>query len=131
MWKWVKRLVFAICLAAICYVAYDSYRAGYHTRPDMPDGAFSLSYKNGMRAILIDVLNEKKTRRYFGIPFDVPFYLEDAWSFCSPPGEDDAEQVTSFMNSRDFPGERFEAVCKIKVDNDVVLRGLITSVPRL
>jgi hypothetical protein len=131
MWKWVKRLVFSICLVGICYVVYDSYRAGYHTRPDMPDGAFSLSYKNGMRAILVDVPNEKETRRYFGIPSDVPFYLEDAWSFCFPPGEEDAEQVANFMNSRDFPGERFEAVCKIKADNDVVLRGLITSVPKL
>lgn len=53
MSKWSKRVLFAVILAGGCYVAYglyDGYRAGYHTRPDMPDGAFSISYKNGMRA---------------------------------------------------------------------------------
>lgn len=131
MWKWVRRVVFAVVIAGGCYAAYDAYRAGYHTRPDMPEGAFSISYKNGMRAILVDVPNEQKSRRYFGFPTDVPFYLKDAWSYCSPPTEEEGEQVASFMKTREWPGERFEAVCKINVDNDVVLRGLITSVPKL
>lgn len=61
----------------------------------------------------------------------VPFYLEHTWSFCSPPSEEDELQVTTFMKNRDWPGERFEAVCKIKVDNEVVIRGVITSVPKL
>lgn len=84
-----------------------------------------------MRAILVDVPNEQETRRYFGFPNDVPFYLKDVWSYCSPPTEDEGEQVASFMKNREWPGERFEAVCKIKVDNDVAVRGLITSVPKL
>lgn len=97
----------------------------------MPEGAFSLSYKNGLRAILVDIPNEKNTRRYFGFPTEVPFYLEEAWSFCSPPSKDERKDVSAFMKGRNWPGERFEAICKIEVDNKVVVRGVITSVPKL
>lgn len=131
MWKWVRRIVLAAFAAGGLYTAYDGYRAGYHTRPKMPEGAFSLSYKSGLRAILVDVPDDRETRRYFGFPSDVPFYVKDAWSFCAPPTEEEAEHVASVMNSRNWPGERFEAICKIKVDSDVVVRGIITSVPKL
>ncbi len=97
----------------------------------MPDGAFSISYKNGLRAILVDVPNESETRRYFGFPLDVPFYVSDAWSFCHPPSLEEAPQAALFLEERNMPGERFEAVCKVTLDDDVVVRGLITSVPRL
>jgi hypothetical protein len=78
MATWVRRVVFAVFIAGGSYVAYDTYRAGYFTRPQMPEGAFSLSYKNGLRAILVDVQDDKVTRRYLGFPADVPFYLKDA-----------------------------------------------------
>jgi len=97
----------------------------------MPPGSFSISFKNGLRAILVDVPNERDTRRYFGFPVEVPFYLEDVWSFCSPPSDEEAAQVQQFMAQRDFPGERFEAVCRIQVDDETVVRGLITTVPKL
>ncbi|MEI9405216.1 hypothetical protein [Mesorhizobium argentiipisi] len=113
------------------YGVHDAYRAGLFTRPSMPEGAFSVSYKSGLRGILVDVPNEKTTRRYLGFPQKVPFYLEDAWSFCRPPNEDEQEHVSAFMKDRNWPGERFEAVCKIEVDDKVVVRGLITSVPKL
>lgn len=131
MLKWLMRLVVVAIIGWGGYGAYDWYMAGNHTRPDMPEGAFSLSYKNGLRAIMVDVPNEKETRRYFGFPQEVPYYLEDAWSFCRPPTKDEATQVARFLEERDMPGERFEAVCKITADDDIVLRGLITSVPRL
>ncbi|MCQ1770877.1 hypothetical protein NOI24_06185 [Neorhizobium galegae] len=131
MWKWTKRLFFIALILGAGYVAYDGYRAGLFNRPEMPEGAFSISFKQGLRAILVDVPNEKKTRRYFGYSMKVPFYLEDAWSFCSPPVAEENNQVAAFMKEREWPGERFEGVCKIKVDNDLVVRGLITSVPRL
>lgn len=140
MWKWIKRAVLVVVAVGGAYTAYDQYRAGYFTRPTMPDGAFSLSYKNGLRAILVNVPYERETRRYLGFPSNVPFYLKDAWSFCSPPSEEEGEAVSAFMKSRDalvkepgqeWPGERVEAVCKIKVDNKDIVRGVITSVPRL
>lgn len=126
MWKWV---ILVIILGGGGYMAYDSYMAGHHTRPEMPEGAFSLSYKNGLRGILVDVPNEKETRRYLGVPMEVPFYLKDSWSWCRPPTEEEGPQVAQFMAERDWPGQRFEAVCKITVDGAEVVRGLIISVP--
>lgn len=131
MWKWLTRIVVVVLVAGGGYAAYDYFMAGFHTRPEMPEGAFSISYKNGLRAILIDVPNEQETRRYFGFPQDVPFYVKDAWSLCHPPTDEEAPEVARFLQDRNMPGERFEAVCKVTVDDDVVLRGLITSVPKL
>lgn len=120
MLKWIIAI---LIVAGGGYVAYDGYKAGYHTRPAMPEGAFSLSYKNGLRAILVDVPDQKATRRYFGFPQEVPHYLRDVWSFCYPPTDEEGPQVRQFMQERNMPGERFEAVCKIKADDDIVLRG--------
>lgn len=131
MWTWIKRVLIATFIAWGGYTVYDFYRAGYHTRPEMPAGAFSISYKNGLRAILVDVPNEQKTRRYFGTPIKVPFYLEDAWSFCSSPLDEEMAQVNTILHSRNWPGERIEAVCKIEIDSEVVVRGIVTSVPKL
>lgn len=131
MWKWAKRAVMAAVICCGGYGVYDAYRAGLFTRPNMPEGAFSVSYKSGLRGILVDLPNEKATRRYLGFPRDVPFYLQYAWSFCRPPSEGEQQDVSAFMEGRNWPGERFEAVCKIEVDDKVVVRGLITSVPKL
>jgi hypothetical protein len=113
------------------YGAYDYFRAGLHTRPEMPDGAFSISYANGLRAILTGVPNEEEARRYFGFPQEVPHYLEDAWSICAPPEGDEIAMASKFVEDRNMPGERFEVVCKVTADEDVVVRGVITSVPKL
>lgn len=126
MWKWVLSF---LVVAGVSYAVYDFFRAGLNNRPAMPDGAFSISYKNGLRAILVDVPNERSSRRYFGFPAEVAFYLEDAWSFCTPPTDEELAEFTA--NRKNNPGERFEAVCRIEVDEDVVVRGLITSVPKL
>lgn len=131
MLRWLGRLVVVGIIGVIGYAAYDYYMAGLHTRPQMPDGAFSISYKNGMRAIIVGVPNEEENRRYLGFAMDVPYYVRDAWSFCHPPTEEEAPQVAQFLEERDMPGMRFEAVCKITVDEDVLVSGLITSVPRL
>lgn len=131
MFKWIVRLLFIGILGWFGYGAYDYYRAGLHTRPEMPEAAFSISYANGFRAILTGIGPEDRARRYFGFPQDVPHYLEDAWSTCAPPLGDDEVMAVQFIKERNMPGERFEVVCKIVVDDDVVVRGVITSVPRL
>ena len=128
MFKWI---VLIIILGGGGYVAYDSYMAGHHTRPDMPEGAFSVSYKSGLRGIVVDVPDEKATRRYLGVTMEVPFYLENTWSWCYPATEEDSAKVAHFMAERDWPGQRFEAVCKITVEGKEILRGLIISVPRV
>jgi hypothetical protein len=128
MKKWIGRLVALGIFGFIGYGVYDYYRAGLHTRPEMPPGAFSISFKSGFRAILVDIPNEKDTRRYFGLPTDVPFYLEDAWSFCNAPND---QEIDEYKLARPGTLERFDAICQIEVDETSVPRGIIVSVPRL
>lgn len=129
MWKWIKRGIAIVFLGSVGWGAYDYYRAGFHTLPDLPEGAFPLSYANGLRAIMVGLSDERDSRRYFGFPFDVPFYLEDAWSTCKAPTESEVNEIESQRANR--PGERIEALCRIEVDGDIVIRGMITTVPRL
>jgi hypothetical protein len=131
MWKWIGGLILLGAVGFVAWAAYDYYEAGLHTRPEMPPGAFSLSYKNGLRAILVDVPDDRETRRYFGRPVDVPFYLEDAWAFCSPPEGTEVAEAERWLAEAGQPGMRFEAICRIDVDGETVIRGFITTVPRL
>jgi hypothetical protein len=131
MLKWIGRAVVVAVLGFTGYAVWVTYQAGYFSRPEMPEGAFSMSFKSGFRAIIVDVPDQQETRRYFGFPADVPHYLEDAWSTCSPPTEEERASADQFIAERNMPGERFEAICRLQVDDDLVTRGLITSVPRL
>jgi hypothetical protein len=126
MWK---RIIGVLVVCILGWGFYDAYKAGWHTRPLMPEGAFSLSYKSGFRAILVDIPNEKATRRYLGHPADVPFYLEEAWSYCSPPS---AAYLADFNKSQNLgPGQRLEALCWIDVEGEEVFRGMVLTVPKL
>lgn len=131
MGKWVGWGIVAAIIAYVGYEFQNAYRAGYFTRPPVPEGAFSLSYKNGLRGIMVGIPDETASRRYLGFKAEVPFYLEEAWSFCRSPTEDEQQNVSAFMGHRDWPGERFEAVCEIEVDGANVVRGWITSVPKV
>lgn len=131
MWKLIGGAVVLGVVGFVGWGVYDYRMAGLHTRPDMPPGAFSISYNSGLRAILVDVPDERETRRYFGLPADVPFYIEDAWTFCSPPEGDEIAEAERWLAEADQPGMRVEAICKIDVDGETVIRGIITTVPRL
>lgn len=131
MLKWIWRLLLIALIGWAGYAAYHYYRGGFHTLPDMPEGAFPLSFTNGLRAVMLDVPDERQTRRYLGLAAEVPFYLEDVWSFCHPPTEELQAEAASFIEERDMPGERFEALCTIDVDGEEVTRGIVTSVPDL
>jgi hypothetical protein len=93
----------------------------------MPEGAFSLSYKSGLRAIVVGVTDMRPERKYLGVSFEVPRWYADAWSYCSAPTSDEKKALSEDLG----PGARFEAVCRIKVDETEVLRGAIYSVPNL
>lgn len=128
----IKKLIIALVVIWAAYEAYSYYnfrRAGLHTRPALTEGSFSLSFKSGLRAILHDRPDERKTRRYFGYPLEVPFYIQDAWSDCYPADDRDAASVLNELGNR--PGERVEGICRIDVDGELVTRGFVTSVPRL
>ena len=128
MLKWFLRLLVLGAFGFGGYVAYDYYRAGLHTRPRMPEGAFSLSFKSGLKAIMVELPDARSTRRYLGYPFEVPFYLEEAWSFCTSPTEEDS---AAFKREHpDRPGERLEANCSVEVDGENVKRGFVVTVPK-
>lgn len=129
--KMLKWILLIVLVGGGGYMAYDYYMAGPRTRPEMPEGAFSLSYKNGLRGIMVDRPDLKSTRRYLGFPFDVPFYLRESWSWCYPPTEEEGLASQPFMAERDWPGQKLEAVCKLAVDGKEIVRGLIVTVPKV
>ncbi|MBW0159487.1 hypothetical protein [Sedimentimonas flavescens] len=150
----MKRWMFRILLLGVLGIAslwvYDFYRAGILSLPDIPDGAYTLSYKNGFRAIVLDadvsdpigrdgpkyfrslgVAN--RDRKYLGVPFDVQPWFKEAWSWCKSPTEQEKAELERMPDDfrRKVANARFEAVCRIDVDGTDVVRGLIFSVPRL
>ncbi|MFM2349573.1 MAG: hypothetical protein RIR04_539, partial [Pseudomonadota bacterium] len=51
---WVSKLISVGFLGFVGFGAYDLYRYGYFDLPDLPEGAYTLSFKNGFRAIVLD-----------------------------------------------------------------------------
>lgn len=149
---WVSKVIGLGFAGYVAYGLYDTYRAGYFSLPELPDGAYTVSFANGMRGIVLDAQvgdNILKTgpaifrrlslanrdRKYLGIPMDVAPWFEEAWSTCISPTGLDAEQVTASLpeeTRKQLRGARLEAICYIEVDSEQVIpRGLIYSVPNL
>jgi hypothetical protein len=128
MKNWFFRL-FGVCVVGlISFGIYDYYKAGLHTRPPMPDGAFSLSYKSGFRAIILDIEDERSTRRYLVRPrTDVPNWFKESWSYCAPLTEE--ERVFLLVRLEQGPGMRLDGVCTLDADGDVITTGYLFTVP--
>lgn len=151
MFKWLFRLLFVGILGFVGLAAFDSYRGGYFNLPNAPEGALLISFKNGLRAMVTGLEVEDRTvaerplyfrrlthadrdRKYLGYPAEVPTWFEDAWSICSPPTEDEREELKrSFSDEmkRKTAGARIDAICTLDVDGQKMLRGVILSVPKL
>ena len=128
MGKLVGRLSGAAVLGFAIYGGYTYFEQGYHTRPEIPAGAISFSFNSGLRAIALDMSAERETRRYLGVPFDVPPEVEDAWSICRAPDEAVAAEVVKQFDMG--PQSRLDAVCIVETGDTVIRRGAIFSVPR-
>ncbi len=150
MMRWIFRLVVLGILGFAAFWAYDTYRAGYLSLPDLPDGAYTLSFANGLRAIVLDAEVPDRggddapkyfrqlsvanpDRNYLGVPFDVQPWFKDAWSWCKAPTDEEKVDLERMPDDfkRTVENARFEAVCRIDVDGTEVVRGLIFSVPQL
>lgn len=149
---WVSKI---IVLGVVGYVgvgAYGLYKGGYFDLPEVPDGAYPISFKSGLRGIVLDAeVSEARyanmpaffrrlsyanpDRRYFGMPYDVSPWFEDAWSTCIAPTEVEREQISASMpdeTKRKMVGARLDALCYIEADGGQrIARGLIYSVPDL
>ncbi|WP_417249642.1 hypothetical protein [Celeribacter sp.] len=150
MFKWIWKIVLVVIVGVVGYVAYDSYRSGYFNLPDFDENSYAISFKSGLRGIVVDPdipeqnLKQSdffrrlhlvdKERRYLGVPFDVPAWFEDAWAICETPSGEQIEWVDQTMPenwAQSLSGARLDAFCTLQVDGKVMPRGLIYSVPRL
>lgn len=150
MKKWVLRIILLGVVGYLGKEVYDEYRGGYFDLPDLPDHAYTVSFKSGFRAILLNadvpetdwessdywrrLSHVNKERRYFGVPFDVPQWMEKAWSYCErlePASEQKLfDEMPNELKS-DLYGARFEGYCWVDIDGEKMARGMIFSVPRL
>ncbi|TNE94072.1 hypothetical protein [Thioclava sp. L04-15] len=150
MKKWFFRVLIFLIVAYAVSLTHTFYRKGYFSLPDLPDGAYTLSFKNGLRAIILDadISNEteymppkffrnlaiqNRDRRYLSVPLDVEPWFKDAWSWCKKPTALERGELERAPEEfkRQVANARFEAVCRIDVDGKEIVRGLIFSVPRL
>jgi hypothetical protein len=150
MKKWLLRLILIAVTGFFGLAVFDSYRGGFFNLPDMPENAYAIAFKNGMRAIYIDPdipepawKNSKffrrlsiadRDRKYLGIPVDVPSWFQDAWSFCTAPTDSERTEISPTLPTnlrRQLVNAKFEAICRLNVDGEEMVRGLLYSVPRL
>jgi hypothetical protein len=129
MGKWIGRVSGAAIIGFVAYGAYTYVAGGYLTRPALPEGAFSFSFNSGLKAIAVDIPQERQTRKYLGVPFDVPSHAENAWAMCKRPSADEAARI---LKETDMgPDSRLDAICVVDVDGVPLRRGAIFSVARL
>lgn len=101
----------------------------------MPPGAFSLNFKNGLRAIMVGIPDERfkenaPSRMYIGLrAAGVPPWFEEAWSFCEPPTDKEAASINKTLELG--PGMRLDAICKINPDGEMIITAYIYSAPKL
>ena len=55
MKKWIIRIISFLTLGAIGAGVYDTYRGGFFSLPDIPNGHYPISFKNGFRAIVTNI----------------------------------------------------------------------------
>lgn len=128
--KILKVVIKLIAVGAFGYLGYDYYKAGLHTRPEIPSDSFSLSFVGGPRVIVQGLPDESQTRKYIArrIP-SVPEWFKDSWSFCVKPSEVEATEILERV--RPGPGMRLDAACALDADGDTVPTAYIFSVPKL
>ncbi len=150
MAKWGLRLFTITIVGGIAWFGFQTHRAGYFNLPEFDENSYAISFKNGLRAIVVDPDITKPTskqpdffrrlsvvdrkRRYRSFAFEVPEWFEDAWAFCEKPTREEREWIEAGMPqeiSAIFVGARLDAFCVLEVDGKKIPRGLIYSIPRL
>ncbi len=129
MLKWITRLLLVSVLGFGGYVAYDFYKADFHNMPAHPENSFALPFTIGLKAIVIDQGPRDRNRRYIGATFKVPSWMEDTWSFCYAPTEEEEQAVRS-SEDQDLNHARLVAFCTVDIDGKKIPRGAVYSVPK-
>ncbi|MFP1646691.1 hypothetical protein [Pontitalea aquivivens] len=155
MLKWIGRILLITILGGFSFEAYQMYRGGYFSLPDLADDEYPISFRSGFRAIVPlpeDLRHSAPTskflrrlaweypdRQYLGIPVNVPSWFEDKWSKCISGNQAEnvelKAQIEQGMTDKlrnDLVGARLDAVCGFELDDGSFrLRGYIFSVPKL
>lgn len=150
--RWIVRLLVVSVLGYTGYSVYDLYRGGFFSLPDLPSGAYTVSFKSGFRGIVqgIEVSNPSGAdapallrqlapanpdRNYLGFPMEVAPWFEEVWSTCKPPTDEERAYIETSMPDdmkRRVQGARLDALCYIETDdNQRILRGLLYSIPKV
>ena len=150
MFRKLVRITGYLIIAYCIYGVYGYHRAGYFDLPDTPDNAYTITFKNGFRAIVVDpevsvtwnagnpdsfrrLATANPDRRYLGLPSEVPSWFENRWSTCQAVTDADELQIRASLPANvaaQIRTARFDAACYIETDNERVPRGLIFSVPK-
>jgi hypothetical protein len=143
-----KRIVLLSLGIVVTYATYDFYRGGLFSIPDLPHGAYPISFKSGLHAILLDaevsdssmadtskyfrsLTQANKNRKYLGVAFDIQPWFKEMWSWCKAPTQREMSDYKRMPADfrKQFDDTKFEATCRIRVDDKEVASGLIFSVP--
>lgn len=151
MRKWLFGLLAVVAIGYFGKGLYELHQAGYMSMPELNDGEYPISFRNGLRAIVINpdvtiphdlddlpslrrLTSANPDRKYLGVPYEVPSWFESAWSYCEQPSEGEQNAIVNSMPEemrRNFSGARLDAVCAFEADGNKIPRGLLFSVPRL
>lgn len=94
MLRWIGRIVAIAIFGYLGLFAYQYHRLGLFSMPDLPDGAYFVSFENWLRGIVLNadvpassngvgpkflrsLSIENRGRKYLGIPSDVPPWFVD------------------------------------------------------
>lgn len=136
--KWIGRIILLGFIGFIGWGAYDMYRGGFFSLPDLPDRAYPISFGSGFRAIVYDIDASDKNfengpkwfrrlasanpdRKYLGLPAEVPVWFKDVWSTCEAPTNESQTFVEQSMSEEvksRMVGARLDAICYIPTDDE-------------
>ena len=151
MLRWVSRILIVSLIGYIGLLLYEYNRLGIFSMPDLPHGAYYVSFDSGLRGIVLNadvpetstgsgpkflrsLSVENRDIRYIGISQNVPSWFANAWSVCEAPTEQERDSIMESLPNdtlHELGNARFEAVCQIDADGESLLRGVLFSVPRL
>jgi len=150
MFKWIFRALLLCVLGLGGYVTVAWYQKGLFDIPDLPEGAYAFS-RGGLRGVVFgqevsnptgtespkffrQLIHANPDRMYINLTYEVPTWLEDAWSNCTPPIDKESVEIAQSMPDelkRKMIGARLDAICRIDVEGEEVWRGLLYSAPKL
>lgn len=147
---WFTKLLFIGVVGYGAFYVNKLNDKGYLSLPDIPVGAYPISFDSGLRGIVydMDVTDDRyadapklfrrlvmanRDRRFIGLRSDVPRWFEDTWSTCRAGTAEEREYIVSTIPDsikRDLVGARLDAICYIEIEGErPIFRGLIYSVP--